>query len=150
MRGLRFLAACFSLALACSSNPVPSPPPSATLDWEYDATAAIRSVASKKLVVLYFYDLSCSYCTLMNDSFNSDEVRSMPDDVLIVGINIESSQFARNVGIRTVPTLIAIKPTHDGGEPLETFVGFLNPQQLSSFIKKNRAMASTLVAGRSD
>lgn len=104
-------------------------------ELEHDLTKGIvRAGMSNRMVLLYFYSESCSFCDMMNDSLADASVQTALADFVIVGVDIESD-FGKTSGVTVVPTLVGVVPNLEGGEPVSSFQGFLTPPQLKAFIE---------------
>lgn len=70
---------------------------------------------------------------MMQQSFADDDVReTLSDQFIIVPVKADS-QLGKAVDVKIVPTIVGIIPTIDGGQPIGSFVGYLDPQGLRSF-----------------
>lgn len=125
------------LGLCCSREA--TPPKTQTFDLQEDYVSALgQAQVSKKLVLLYFYSTHCDYCDKMVTSFMDDSVQTTLKDYVVVGVDVDSSDLAKMIEVFAVPTLVGVVPNEEGGEPVSSFQGFLDPKQLKSFIEMTR------------
>jgi len=116
------------------------------LNWEYNInTAIIKAEKSHKLVLLYFYGENCDWCEAMNASLNDKSIRKLLDKKFILAwIDVEKSELAKFVKIKTVPTVVVVYPNKNDDEIIGSEIGYLNIPEFKQFLKQNIKKSNNL------
>ncbi len=113
------------------------------LNWGNNINYGLNKAAlSNKLVLLYFYDNYCEWCDLLDTSIV--ENGEILNNFVLIKVNVEKSELAKMVGIKIVPTVIVILPSENSGEPIGSFVGYMDKDKFKEFIELNSKKASYL------